>query len=104
MILERSNTKEFPSESFITINDETYNADVLIKYPLLKSDSFSTDKECVILFFSFIPETSRNFLFGRYYSSLSISDIEESQLDGAKPTYGLLFYKGQDFLNKYNSL
>lgn len=41
MIQERSKSKFFPSETYISLDDKVYDADVIIKFPLDNS-KFST--------------------------------------------------------------
>ena len=100
MILERSKESSLADYFYVTINDEIYEADALITYPIGKTE-FSPKKESVILFFTFVPPTKRKFLFGKHFKKLTKSDYKESNLDSGKPTVGLVFYKGIDFLNKY---
>lgn len=86
-----------PYDSYISVNNQVFDADVYIELPTEERFSYSN---CVAIFF--IPDLpNRKYFQYKFYKTFSDKELKETDMKGLKPYGVYLFFKDEKFLEDF---
>ena len=99
MIFDNSQFK-VPYDSYISVNNQVFDADVFIGLPTAEEFSYSN---CVAIFFIFDNTNTRRYFEFDYYETFSNKELKETAFKGRNPFGVYLFFKDKSFLESFKA-
>ena len=96
MIFDNKQFK-IPHDSYVSVNNKVFDADVYIELPTEEIFSFS---DCIAIFFISDVLTRKYFQFD-YFKTFSNKELNKINLRGYNPYGVYLFFKDEQFLEDF---
>ena len=89
-----------PFDSYVSANNQVYDADVYIELPTEEEFSYSN---CVAIFFIVDKNNIRRYFQFGYFENFTNKELKNTDLKGYSPFGVYLFFKNDTFLESFKT-